>query len=53
MIALYVIMSFFLIFAKDLQILNQPNQTILGIVLLIYAGFRIYKLWKPKKDESQ
>lgn len=52
MVALYVIMSFFLIFVKDLQILEPPNQTILGAVLFCYALFRLYKLIKPKKDEN-
>lgn len=52
MIALYVIMSFFLIFVKDLHFLDPPNQTILGAVLFCYALFRLYKLIKQKKDEN-
>ncbi len=51
MIALYAIMSFFLIFVKDLQVLEPPNQTILGVILFCYALFRLYKL-KQKKANS-
>lgn len=51
MIVVYTIMSFFLIFVRDLIILEPPNQTILGVILFCYALFRIYKL-KQQRSES-
>lgn len=53
MIAVYAIMSFFLIFAKQLNLLPQPQQKWLGGVLMVYAVFRAVTLYKKRKAQDE
>ncbi len=53
MIAIYAIMSIFLIFAKQIELLPQPQQKWLGGVLFIYAVFRAVVLYRKKNIKSE
>lgn len=53
MIAIYAIMSIFLIFATQIELLPQPQQKWLGGVLLIYAVYRTVVLYKRKNIKGE
>ncbi len=53
MIAIYAIMSIFLIFANQIELIPQPQQKWLGGVLLIYAVFRAVVLYRKKNIKSE
>jgi hypothetical protein len=50
MIVAYVAIGFFLIFAKNIHLLEPKYQTTLGIVILLYAGFRLFTLMRKKRQ---
>jgi hypothetical protein len=51
MIVLYAIMGFFLIFADDINLLDQPQQKWLGGILVAYAAYRTYRNYKLSKND--
>ncbi|MBE7509111.1 MAG: hypothetical protein HS118_02875 [Bacteroidia bacterium] len=53
MIAIYAIMSIFLIFAHQIELLPLPQQKWLGGVLLIYAVYRTVVLYKKKNIKGE
>lgn len=53
MIAGYAVMGFFLIFADNLDLLDQPQQKWLGAILVVYAIYRGYRSFRSSKKEQE
>ncbi|MFM7023628.1 MAG: hypothetical protein ACKOXB_11690 [Flavobacteriales bacterium] len=53
MLAVYVGMAFIMFFSDEMEKkVDQPMRSILAVLFLLYAAFKAYRIFAPKRSNS-